>query len=54
MTAEMASESTRRNARRFGSRVMSFVGPHLTHTGYQPSEAHSEIRDMLRRPLSAR
>jgi hypothetical protein len=29
-------------------------GPHLTHAGYQPSEAHSEIRDMLRRPLSAR
>jgi hypothetical protein len=29
-------------------------GPHLTDAGYQPSEAHSEIRDMLRRPLSAR
>jgi hypothetical protein len=30
MTAEMASESTRRNARRFGSRVMSFVGGQRT------------------------
>ena len=54
MTREMAPGSTLGTLGGLASRVMSFVGPHLTHTGYQPSEAHSEIRDMLRRPLSAR